>query len=471
MGVLPRLLDPQLGTQLFRVISITLNPRIALFFLLAMVTSPGVFRASTAFLPSSFAMYTTMLGMAAFVNWKGGLRTAQGVFWFAVGGVMGWPFSVALALPFLVEEVVLALVNGKEAIVEVVKRGLMGVGASLLVVLTEFAISSIFYRQPSLVPLNIVLYNVFSPPHKGPNIYGTEPWSFYIRNLLLNFHIFLPLALLSLPLFILLKLFSRQPLASGLRTLVFISPFYLWLAIFSAQPHKEERFMYPAYPALALNAAISLHILLAALGQSSPRTLLGRIPAGLKLLLVLSTLGTSIALGLLRILGAHDAFSAPLAIYEPLQSPGVAVPGASLCLGKDWYRFPSSYFLPEGMRARFVKSEFKGLLPGEFAVGKGFWPGTWMLPEGMNDENLEDVGKYVDINTCDFLVDTYFPSSTPSALEPAYMLDTETWEAVKCERFMDASRTKLAARLVKLPLGLGGERVYGEHCLLKRREK
>ncbi|KFY84663.1 hypothetical protein V500_09120 [Pseudogymnoascus sp. VKM F-4518 (FW-2643)] len=406
--------------------------------------APGVFRASTAFLPSSFAMYTTMLGMAAFINWRGGLRTAQGVFWFAVGGVLGWPFSVALAAPFLVEEGVLALVNGKEALVAASRRLLKGVGSSLLVVLAEFTISSTFYRRPSLVPLNIVLYNVFSPPHKGPNIYGTEPWSFYIRNLLLNFHIFLPLALLSLPLFILLKLFSRQPLASGLRTLVFISPFYLWLAIFSAQPHKEERFMYPAYPALALNAAISLHILLAALGRSSPRTLIGRVPAGLKLLLVLGTLGTSIALGFARIYGAYDAFSAPLHIYEPLQSPGVAVPGASVCLGKDWYRFPSSYFLPEGMKARFVKSEFRGLLPGEFAKGvesgSKWWPGTWMVPEGMNDENLEDVGKYVDIATCDFLVDTHFPSSTPSALEPAPPTDEEfvenSWYRVMSFRWL-----------------------------------
>ncbi|KFX96994.1 hypothetical protein V490_03041 [Pseudogymnoascus sp. VKM F-3557] len=365
-----------------------------------MVSSPGVFRASTAFLPSSFAMYTTMLGMAAFINWRRGLRTAQGVFWFAVGGVLGWPFSVALSVPFLVEEGVLALVNGGEAMGAGVRRLVKGVGASVLVVLVEFGISSAFYRLPTLVPLNIVLYNVFSPPHKGPNIYGTESWDFYLRNLLLNFHIFLPLALLSLPLFIALKLFSRQPLASGLRTLVFISPFYLWLAIFSAQPHKEERFMYPAYPALALNAAISLHILLAALGQSSPRTLIGRVPAGLKLLLVVGTLGTSMALGFSRIYGSYDAFSAPLRVYEPLQSPGlVGAEGASLCLGKDWYRFPTSYFLPEGMRATFVKSEFRGLLPGEFATvdergEKGWWPGTWRVPEGMNDENLEDVGKY-----------------------------------------------------------------------------
>ena len=62
-------------------------------------------------------------------------------------------------------------------------------------------------------PLNIVLYNVFSD--HGPGIYGnqkyifvifewkifahigTEPWSFYFKNMLLNMNIVFPLALLS----------------------------------------------------------------------------------------------------------------------------------------------------------------------------------------------------------------------------------------------------------------------------------
>lgn len=120
-------------TQLFRVISITLNPRIALFYLMAMIFSPGMFRASTAFLPSSFAMYTTMLGMAAFINWRGGMKTAQGIFWYAVGGVLGWPFSVALAAPFLVEEFVLAILSSREAMASLAIRLLQGTGVSLLI--------------------------------------------------------------------------------------------------------------------------------------------------------------------------------------------------------------------------------------------------------------------------------------------------------------------------------------------------
>jgi alpha-1,2-mannosyltransferase len=246
------------------------------------------------------------------------------------------------------------------------------------------------------------MYNIFSGPGRGPEIYGTEEWHFYIRNLLLNFNIWFVLAVAALPLFALKKLLSRSPqeggTVTGLRSIIFMSPFYLWLGIFSFQPHKEERFMYPVYPALALNAAMSLHIILVAFGQSDPKTFIGKIPARLKLLVVSLMLIGSVDVGLARIYGIYSAYSAPLKIYEPLQNGTVGMPGDSVCFGKEWYRFPSSYHLPNGMRAKFVKSEFDGLLPGEFSEAKtgfGFWPGAWLTPAGMNDLNQEDMGKYV----------------------------------------------------------------------------
>lgn len=201
-----------------------------------------------------------------------------------------------------------------------------------------------------------------------------------------------------MPLFLLQKLFYRgsqqNSTINGLRSIIFMSPFYLWLGIFSFQPHKEERFMYPAYPALALNAAMALHIILAAFGGSDPRTLVGKIPARLKFILVSIVMIGSIDLSVARIYGIYSAYSAPLKIYEPLETIGNR--GDLVCFGKEWYRFPSSYHLPNNMRAKFVKSEFDGLLPGEFSEAKnGFWAGAWMTPPGMNDENIEDMGKYV----------------------------------------------------------------------------
>jgi alpha-1,2-mannosyltransferase len=123
---------------MFRVINNTLNPRIALFFMMAMIFSPGMFISSASFLPSSFAMYTTMLGMAAFMNWRGGLKTAQGITWFAIGGVLGWPFSMALSAPFLLEEVIFAFLSNKDALIDVIMRFIRGIVAGLLVLVRGF---------------------------------------------------------------------------------------------------------------------------------------------------------------------------------------------------------------------------------------------------------------------------------------------------------------------------------------------
>ncbi|RDL33809.1 Mannosyltransferase [Venustampulla echinocandica] len=467
-------------TQMFRVINNILNPRIAIFFMMAMIFSPGMFHASAAFLPSSFAMYATMVGMAAFMNWRGGLKTAQGIFCFAVGGILGWPFAMALSAPFLFEEIIFAFLSSKDAIIDVVLRFLRGIVAGLIVLFFEFLISGFLYKKLVVVPLNIVLYNIFSGTGRGPEIFGTEPWHFYFRNLLLNFNIWFVLAVASLPLFIMKKIFSRSQqdggAATGLRSLIFMTPFYLWLGIFSFQPHKEERFMYPAYPALALNAAMSLHIILATFGQADPKTLLGKIPARLKLLLVSIAVIGSIDLGVARIYGIYSAYSAPLKIYEPLQNGTLGTSGDSVCFGKEWYRFPTTYHLPNDMRPKFIKSEFNGLLPGQFGEGKtgfGFWSGAWLIPSGMNDQNIEDMGKYVDLRTCHFLVDTYYPGSVASKLEPHYILDEENWEIVKCEPFLDASKTHVLARTIWLPdlsiIPDKFKRRWGKHCLLKRK--
>ncbi len=104
--------------------------------MMAMIFSPGMFHASASFLPSSFAMYTTFLGMSMFLNWRAGLKTAQGIFCFAVGGILGWPFSMALCAPFLIEEFVFAFLSDKDAVIDAVMRGLRGVIAGILVLVS-----------------------------------------------------------------------------------------------------------------------------------------------------------------------------------------------------------------------------------------------------------------------------------------------------------------------------------------------
>ena len=146
---------------------------------------------------------------------------------------------------------------------------------------------------------------------------------------------------------------------------------------------------------------------------------------------------------------------------------------------REWYRFPSSYFLPREMHAKFVRSEFRGLLPGEFSearTGFGFWSGTWLPTSGLNDRNEEDMSKYVELRTCSFLVDTQFPERTDPLPpnEPDYIADTAAWDIVKCEPFLDAASTHILARTLWVPdlriVPDALRRKWGRHCLLQRRK-
>ena len=132
-------------------------------------------------------------------------------------------------------------------------------------------VDTFFYGQIIAVPWNIIKYNVFPDVARGPDLYGTEPWSFYILNLLLNFNILLPLALISIPALAITYRIDRRRLGlarpSGEESSPFtllairLLPFYIWLAILTVQAHKEERFMYPAYPLICFNAAVSVYLI------------------------------------------------------------------------------------------------------------------------------------------------------------------------------------------------------------------
>jgi alpha-1,2-mannosyltransferase len=464
-------------TKLFQKISLNLNERVAITVLLIMATSPGMFHASIAYLPSSFSMYSTMLGMAAFMDWRGVIHTAQGIFFMGAGAILGWPFAAALALPFLLEEVSLAFTSDNQAVFSFFRRLAVGSVSALLVLAAQVGVDSLFFRKLVIVPFNIVWYNVLSGSG-GPDLYGTEPWHFYFRNLFLNFHLWFLLALLSLPLW-LLRYNSHGRDSTNrahFRGLVFLSPFYLWLGIFTLQPHKEERFMYPAYPALALNAAMALHIILAYISSTNPTDLISKIPLQLRFVSILAFVFACLGLSAFRTLGTMTGYSAPLSIYSPLHSPYTAHAGDTVCLGKEWYRFPSHYLLPNGVSAKFIKSEFSGLLPGEFDEdsSSNLFSATYTTPAGMNDQNQEDPHKYTDIKRCHFLVDAQLPSTGLSKLEPNYIADEEHWQRIKCLPYLDAVSSGAIGRLGWLPslpfLPGPFKRVYGEYCLLKRKE-
>lgn len=255
-------------------------------------------QSNTAFLPSSFAMYATTLAFAfAFEpstvnNTK---RTLCATMLFATGAIVGWPFALALSLPFVFEELFVLsgdkvdpasrvnwmLARWRHLILAGLVSALFFVSSSvhtwkpcqcsILHQVPVVCIDSVAYGNWTIVPWNIVQYNIFGGSERGPDLYGTSPWYFYILNLLLNFNIVFVLAFASLPSLAITYHIDRKRLgltkpgpheSSPFTVLALrLAPLYLWVAILTAQAHKEERFMFPAYPLICFNAAVTVYLL------------------------------------------------------------------------------------------------------------------------------------------------------------------------------------------------------------------
>lgn len=122
--------------------------------------------------------------------------------------------------------------------------------------------------------MNILLYNAGG---NGDNLYGIEPASYYIKNLILNLGLSFLIFLLY-PLIFVFKLFKlmtsqKHNLNDYIIKLTVPASVYLWLGLLFSRPHKvitlrmnsfiyfhfifiqEERFMYPVYPLICLMSA------------------------------------------------------------------------------------------------------------------------------------------------------------------------------------------------------------------------
>ncbi|CAG2182255.1 unnamed protein product, partial [Oppiella nova] len=158
------------------------------------------------------------------------------------------------------------LINKKKRIFFAKWSAIIGVSVLLPLVL----IDTYYYGKLVLAPVNIVLYNVFSS--HGPDLYGTEPWFFYFTNCFLNFNLVFVVSLAALPVMLFCKLFvkSKRNIVNSSH-IICLSSLLLWFAVFFSQSHKEERFIYPAYPLICLSAAFAIEMVQKALTAIIPR--------------------------------------------------------------------------------------------------------------------------------------------------------------------------------------------------------
>ena len=73
----------------------------------------------------------------------------------------------------------------------------------------------------------------------------------------------------------------------------------------------------------------------------------------------------------------------------------------TVCIGGEWYTFPSHFFLPKNVRLEYVRGTFHGQLPQHFSS----FLGTSAIPaQRFNNMNQEEESRYVMLSTCDYLV-------------------------------------------------------------------
>ncbi|AOA62820.1 Alpha-1,2 mannosyltransferase [Komagataella phaffii CBS 7435] len=511
--------------KLYHSLKKNVSSKISFWYLLFTTVAPGMSHSTIALLPSSFAMVCHTFAIRYVIDYlqlptlmrtiretaaispahkqqlanslnnsSQYLIVAKAVFWYTVGGLLGWPFALALALPFAIT-IFVRKVYYKE-LHQLAVIGALSVFIVLLILAYVVQIDSICYNKTELIPLNIVLYNVLNTDDSvGPDIFGTEPVSYYILNLLLNFNFLALLGYASLPLLLIfnflpdfnlrssnVKLFGHEGGSNKLITL--FAPLYLWSVIFFTQPHKEERFLYPIYPLITLGAAFATHQLIRIPSLLSTVFIPNKrvLHKAINLTIIILFSSFIVVISVLRVFALISHYSAPLFVYQHLDQFASDTP-KNVCVGREWYHYPSSFFLPPSMRLRFVRSGFSGMLPGDFDESVSRLSSMSNIPRELyNNKNLFESDKVIPFEECDFYVDISkavdseqkeiaILAPSYSDQDPAVLLDD--WSLVHCDKFIDQDHSRGLGRILYLPKRFHRKMKtnlrYQHYCLLKKK--
>ncbi|KAH7652889.1 alpha-1,2-mannosyltransferase protein [Dioscorea alata] len=412
--------------------------RLASYTLAMLCLTSGCFFASTSFLPSTFSMYAVTLSSSLYLLGKYSLAVSVA----AAGVILGWPFSILVVFPVTIY----SLINGR------LKVFLSGLVTSVFILGLSILVDYYCYGRWTSSVFNLLHYNVLGGGES--HLYGTEGPLFYLRNGFNNFNLCFVLALL----FLLFLKISRKKYAPDL--LIVVSPIYIWLAFMSLQAHKEERFLYPIYPLICVAAAAVI--------ESFPDLFRDKYAIDDSIIVKIAKVFRPIILGLIlcvshsRTFSLLHGYSAPMEIYKHLDYYEDAGNGSVLCVGSEWHRYPSSFFVPSYVgEIRWVDDGFRGLLPLPFNSTLG---GTASAPLYFNNKNKASEAQYLrNIDACTFFVELDLKRPYPSR-----GADLSTWETVAAIPFLDRELSPTVHRSFFIPFLWQQRNVFGTYKLLKR---
>lgn len=428
----------------------------AVWLLFLLIFTPANFISLTSFLPSTFSMYCLTIALASWIN----QNFVLSIYMVALSTLIGWPFSVLISLPLVIQILM------KKPFKFIIQHGIISVVVFLV---PSIFVDYFYYKKFIFASFNIVFYNVFST-HSGPDLYGTEPWYFYFVNLFLNFNLAFVFSLFSLPILVLYAFIKPEKSVSVKTNLFFISSFYLWFIYMSTVSHKEERFMFVIYPFIFFLAAITMQTSYEIL-KSIKFLFIFKKPFlfGIAMIILLFSISRTTSL--------YYNYDAPMNLYyhlwkieshqniwNPLfQNQNFANNYSLICLGKEWYRFYTHFFIPSHLRIGFIDDGFHGQLPQYFGNGAN---ATSRIPDGFNDLNKEEVSRYVPLEKCTYWI-TFIED------EQSYQMLLKMrpeWKIVFNSPFLDAQKSHRLFRAFYFPKLSTKLTSFGKYLLLKNKD-
>ncbi len=148
---------------------------------------------------------------------------------------------------------------------------------------------------------------------------------------------------------------------------------------------------------------------------------------------------------------------------------------STLCLGTEWYTFPSHFFLPEKIQIKFINDEFHGLLPQYFNHVNG----TSTTPSlKFNTLNKEELDRYVQISSCDYVVTYFNNESFDKFINKRYFKSTkvqkeliDNFELVLYKEVIDSPASKTLSRAFHIPFYSSKHNKYSKYILFKNKNK
>ena len=461
-------------TRFLRSIEVVLGPGTAHFTAVFMLASPGLFLCSTSFLPSAVGCSLVMYASSFLLNGE--------YVWTVFMGCLavmctGWPFVGVIFLPFGIQ--ILQKSYSEAGMSRVINVSLYSIIVVFAVFLFVFAVDSYYYGRKSFSPLNILLYNAITG--SGDELYGIEPASYYVKNLILTVGFAFPLGLLGSSLcllrLVLPSLRNKENKNSLSIELTLFSSAFLWIALLFSRPHKEERFMYPVYPLMCLLAALFSQFitdsLTGAIVSRSPEEIKQKREKVIRNTAYSGCLMIFATIAFCRIFALKNNYGGYIKLWtaaEPIFSKASlrsAVP-IRICMGSDWYTFPSHFFLPPNTQLDYFNDGFKGILPQHFAAENG----TFCKPiQPFNGLNKEETSRYVELETCDYIVRLGGDQSDGDLSDNERNIKTR-FISVMSTRIIDPSRSHVISRIIAIPgfKWLDSHNVYREYSLFKNKK-